>query len=190
MPELRAPVVPAGRLAQHAQPTLLAGDIELRAWMPADAAAIAEAYGDPSIQTWHVRSMSESEAASWVASRFDRWRAETGADWAVVADGRVLGRVALRTLDLSEGVGEASYWELPAARGQAVASRALRAMSGWMFETVGLHRIELLHSTANGASCRAATKAGFLSEGTKRQAVRHADGWHDMHLHARLSSDS
>ena len=31
--------------------------------------------------------------------------------------------------------------------------------------------------------------AGFPLEGTKRGESRHRDGWHDMHLHARLAGD-
>jgi RimJ/RimL family protein N-acetyltransferase len=34
-----------------------------------------------------------------------------------------------------------------------------------------------------------AEKAGFAAEGVKRGAGWHADGWHDMHLHARLAID-
>jgi RimJ/RimL family protein N-acetyltransferase len=41
----------------------------------------------------------------------------------------------------------------------------------------------------NVASCRVALYAGFAAEGTKRGEARHADGWHDMHLHARLEND-
>jgi hypothetical protein len=36
---------------------------------------------------------------------------------------------------------------------------------------------------------RVAGKAGFAFEGTKRSAVLHQDGWHDMHLHARVQGD-
>jgi RimJ/RimL family protein N-acetyltransferase len=34
------------------------------------------------------------------------------------------------------------------------------------------------------ASCRAAEKAGYPAEGTRRSAALHPDGWHDMHVHA------
>ena len=78
---------------------------------------------------------------------------------------------------------------LPAARGRNVAARALGALTEWAFSKLGLHRIELVHSVANQASCRVADKAGYLAEGTKRQQTLHADGWHDMHLHARLRTD-
>jgi RimJ/RimL family protein N-acetyltransferase len=58
----------------------------------------------------------------------------------------------------------------------------------WHVQSVGLHRIELCHSALNPVSCRVADKAGFRYEGTRRQHFLHRDGWHDMHLHARLAA--
>lgn len=63
-------------------------------------------------------------------------------------------------------------------------------MTAWAFDPLGLHRVELNHSTENAASCRVAQRAGFPLEGTKRREHRHSDGWHDMHVHARLESDA
>ncbi|MEP6464607.1 MAG: GNAT family N-acetyltransferase [Frankiaceae bacterium] len=124
--------------------------------------------------------MTEHEAEAWVASWSQRWSAETGAGWAVCEGDALLGRVGLRALDLAEGVGEAAYWVLPAARGRGVASRALLNVSAWLFTHIGLRRIELAHSTRNEGSCLVASKAGYAMEGTKRQQALHEDGWHDM----------
>ncbi len=190
MPELVSPVVPAGRLSGQLQPCLTVDELVLRPWLPSDATALVEAYKDPAIQKWHVRSMSEDEAKRWAMSWSKRWIEETGAGWAIVVQDTLIGRVGLRTINLAEGVGEAAFWVLPAARGRGIAPRALDAVTAWMFAHVGLHRIELLHSTANRESCRVASKAGYLVEGTKRQHGLHADGWHDMHLHARLRDDA
>ena len=190
MPELVSPVVPAGRLSGQLQPCLTVDELVLRPWLPSDATALVEAYKDPAIQKWHVRSMSEDEAKRWAMSWSERWTEETGAGWAIVVQDTLIGRVGLRTINLAEGVGEAAFWVLPAARGRGIAPRALDAVSAWMFAHVGLHRIELLHSTANRESCRVASKPGYLVEGTKRQHGLHADGWHDMHLHARLRDDA
>ena len=62
------------------------------------------------------------------------------------------------------------------------------AENGWQTH-VGLHRIELEHSTLNKASCRVAVKAHYLAEGTKRSSGLHADGWHDMHQHAQVNAE-
>lgn len=189
MPEIGSPVVPAGGLCGRAQPCLAVDELLLRPWRAMDAAGVVEAYTDPAIQQWHLRSMTEEEALRWVSSWSERWAAETGASWAIVEDDTLLGRMGFNALDLPAGQGEAAYWMLPGARGRGVATRALRAATDWMFAEVGLHRIELLHSTGNEASCRVAEKAGYVREGTKRQHWRLADGWHDVHLHARLNDD-
>jgi ribosomal-protein-alanine N-acetyltransferase len=68
-----------------------------------------------------------------------------------------------------------------------VAGRALTVVTDWAFGSFGLHRIVVEHSTRNPASCRVAEGAGYPLEGTQRSAALHADGWHDMHLHARIA---
>ena len=181
------PAVPAGRLRNLPQPTLEVDELTLRPWQPSDAPAVVEAYRDPEIQRWHVRTMTEAEAADWVRSWSDRWQAETGAGWAVTDRDAVVGRVGFRTIDLAEGIAELAYWTVPTARGRNIAARTVDRVSGWMFDSIGLHRIELRHSSANQASCRIAEKAGFDYEATLRKQALHADGWHDMHLHARLA---
>jgi len=132
--------------------------------------------------------MVGDEARAWVGQWPRRWRSETGAGWAVANDkSDVLGQISLRAFDLGEGAGEISYWVLPEARGRRVASRALEMVTDWAFGTLGLHRIVVKHSTRNQASCRVAERAGYPLEGTERSAALHADGWHDMHLHARVT---
>lgn len=133
--------------------------------------------------------MTDDEAHDWIAGWSDRWRSETGAGWAVLDAGAVVGQISLRRFVHLDGLSEVSYWVLPAARGRRIAARALSALTAWSFTRLQLHRIELTHSTANVASCRVAERAGFALEGTKRRDARHVDGWHDMHLHARLDDD-
>ena len=189
MPALTSRVVPAGTMHLQSQPSLYVDELTLRPWQPSDVPAVVEAYRDPAIQQWHARTMTEDEAARWVQVRAEWWAAETGAEWAVVRDGVLLGRMGLRTVDLAGGLAHAAYWVVPAARGRNVATRALRLMTEWGFTQLGLNRIELEHATANAASCAVAGKAGYRPEGTKRQQALHPDGWHDMHLHARLRND-
>ena len=130
--------------------------------------------------------MDDDEAEAWIDAWAGRWQAETDAGWAVTRDGDVAGQIALRRLDLVEGKAGISYWVLPAARGERLASRALDALTTWAFAEVGLHRIEVSHSTANPRSCRVAQRSGFAAEGILRDEALHEDGWHDMHLHARI----
>jgi ribosomal-protein-alanine N-acetyltransferase len=189
MPDQSRVAVQAGRLGGRPQPTLSVRELVLRPWRAEDAAAVVQAYRDPAIQHWHVRSMTEPEALAWIESWAAQWTGETAVSWAVVEGEAVLGRMGFNGVDLMAGRAEAAYWLLPEARGRGVAARALRAATAWMFAEVGMHRIELLHACRNEPSCRVAIAARYSLEGTKREHWLLDDGWHDVHLHARLRDD-
>lgn len=189
MPELVSAAFPADRLRGQEQPNLQVDELTLRPWRMSDAPAVVDAYRDPEIQRWHVRAMDEAEAQGWVKSWAERWTAENGAGWAIVDSETLVGRMTFRWAAVEAGSAEVAYWTVPAARGRNVAGRALGLASGWMLTGYGLHRLELNHSMANSASCRVATKAGYVYEGTRRRQGLHLDGWHDMHLHALLAED-
>ncbi|MBH5134259.1 GNAT family N-acetyltransferase [Streptomyces sp. G3] len=193
MPYLNRPVLPAGTLSRTPQPTIPTGDgLLLRPWRAEDAPAVHAAFQDPVMHQWHIRAAdSEEEVRGWIAEWQQAWDRESNVQWAVAdaADDRLLGRVALRQVLLGDGVAEVAYWTTAGARGRGVAARATRTLARWALDEIGFQRLELSHAVANEASCRVAQKAGFALEGTKRSALLHPDGWHDMHLHARVRGD-
>ncbi|MFF4950909.1 GNAT family N-acetyltransferase [Streptomyces chattanoogensis] len=189
------PAIPAGTLCAAAQPSLAScdGELLLRPWAGDDAAVLLAAYQDSVIQRWSVRRLrSREDAAEWIAVWGREWQRESSAHWAVARadDGAVVGRVSLRRMDLLHGLGDCAYWVLPQARGKGIAPRSLATLADWAFDEAGFHRLELMHSDRNEASCRVAAKAGFAGEGIRRSALLHADGWHDMHQHARVQGDA
>ncbi|MFD4351523.1 GNAT family N-acetyltransferase [Nocardia sp. NPDC058518] len=189
MPELMSAVVDHGTFTTD-QPTLTdANGLTLRPWNDADSPTVYEAFQDPAIRHWHVRT---AESVEQVRQWISRWRSDwsTGnGQWAITSNGEVTGRIGLRSSDLTEGVTELAYWTLPAWRGHSIAPRAANTLTRWAFHGIGFDRIELTHSVQNAPSCRVAAKCGFTFEGTLRGAGRHTDGRHDMHLHARLRID-
>lgn len=187
---LIAPFLPPGTINGVPQPVLAAGTFTLQPWTMTDAPVVLAAYQDPAITLWHRRRINGLDDAQVLIGRWlAQWEKESGASWAVCADqGLVIGRAALSRINLFEGDGEISYWTLPMARGQGAAPAAVAAVHQWAFADAGLKRLQLTHSTMNGISCRIAAKTGFALEGTKRSALRHEDGWHDMHLHATVNN--
>ncbi|WP_433020673.1 GNAT family N-acetyltransferase [Kribbella sp. CA-294648] len=67
--------------------------------------------------------------------------------------------------------------------------RSVEAVYRWAFDEIGFHRLDIQHSVGNHASCKVAGQSGFALEGMLRQAIRHADGWHDWHVHGRIRTD-
>lgn len=185
-------VVPPGRMARNPQPVLgLPRGFELRPWRPDDADALLPAGQDPAIRRWNLLHVDSTEAARRRIERMHRRRqAEESAIWAIArTGGEAIGLIGWGDLDLRGGSAEIVYWVLPPARGNGVVVEAVRRLSQWALDDLGLHRLRLCHSVANPASCRVAVKAGYSLEGTMRSALLHADGWHDQHLHALVQGD-
>ena len=184
-------MIVAGSIADREQPTLDGRQVTLRRWEAADRQALIDAFKDLEIQRWHfLRIDSPAEAEAWIERTREGWRSETVVTWAISAGDRAgaVGRISIYLHDLSNGLGEISYWVDPGARGAGLATDALVTVAAWAFDEVGMHRVEVAHSVANPSSCRVATKAGFEAEGTRSSALQHVDGWHDMHVHRRIAA--
>ncbi len=188
MASLTSPVVSSDAIGGGDQPALTATGLRLLPWTDQHVAPLVQAYADPEIRYWNGESMDPVEAAAYAQEWAQQWRQGRRAGWAVQRGQLLVGRVALNRIDTDSGRAEVTYWATPGARGTGVIPGAVTAVVGWAFG-LGFHRLELLHSVRNTASCRVAAKTGFLLEGTLRQHGLHQDGWHDMHLHARLASD-
>jgi ribosomal-protein-alanine N-acetyltransferase len=194
VPSTVGPALPPGTLRALRQPQLAVGDdFLLRSWEPdRDVDAARRAFADPDIQFWHTRRLeSDAEAREWLASWRRRWDEETHASWAVASSttGEALGQVGLRTVFLEGAQAQLSYWVLPEARRRRLAVRATNAVTRWALTELGLQRVFLQHSVRNAASCAVADAAGFALEGVLRRHMLHSDGWHDVHVHARVVGD-
>jgi ribosomal-protein-alanine N-acetyltransferase len=190
MPRLVDAVVQPGALSGTQQPEIFIDEqLLLRPWDDGDVPAVVAAYAEPDIQAWNLYSIDEAEAHEWISSWSATWTAETDAAWAIAkqSDRSVVGRVALRSILLPAGSAEVTYWVASHYRRRGAASSATMAVSRWAFGSLGLHRLELMHSVQNVPSCGVAMRAGFVSESTRRSSLLHADGWHDMHLHALIN---
>lgn len=112
------------------------------------------------------------------------------ADWAIVrsSDEQYLGEVVLNDLDADN---EAMNFRiaLNGEYGQGFGTEATRAVIGYGFDVVGLHRISLGVYTFNPRAVRAYEKSGFRREGLARHALRWDGEWHDEITMAILASD-
>ncbi|WP_433343475.1 GNAT family N-acetyltransferase [Streptomyces sp. CA-253872] len=140
--------------------TATAPALRLRPWSAADAAALAE------VCPYEDLSTGPHEAAAlpaWLRTQEEGWEREDRFGFAILerdgAGERLVGHVLLK--DLAPPQAEVGYWTTRAARGRAVAPRAVEAVTGWAFATRGLTRLHLLHQEDNTASCRVAEKSGY-----------------------------
>jgi RimJ/RimL family protein N-acetyltransferase len=84
------------------------------------------------------------------------------------ASGAFLGSLTLHELDWKNRRGEVGFWIVLRARRRGVCERAVRLALRWMFDDLGLERVELTTTTDNAAVAELAPKLGFAREGTMR----------------------
>jgi len=136
----------------------------LRAWEPADAAAIATICGDPEVCAWDHLPWEHDPAA--VAAWVERQRTVNAADERVslaIADpgsGAAVGWVGLspRAGGATSHTWTIGYWVLPALRRRGLALGAARALSG--------------HALAQGRARRILLETGPLNFGSQAIALR------------------
>lgn len=85
--------------------------------------------------------------------------------------------------------GTLGYWSGEAFAGKGYMSRAVRAVCGFAFTRMGLHRVEAACLLHNEASIRLLVRCGFKYEGRARAYLRINGVWQDHSLYALLDSD-
>lgn len=100
----------------------------------------------------------------------DKTAADTARIYGTWVDGKLVGGVLFRTMDVEQGVAEAGCWLEPAAVGKGLVTRAARVIIDWAVEERGIHRVEWLVSAKNAASIAVAQRLGMTREGVLREA--------------------
>jgi RimJ/RimL family protein N-acetyltransferase len=171
------------------------GVVTLRPWRESDIAAMTAACQDSDIQRWTMvpDNYSKDDARWFVAHANASCDAGTSLELAVVDAANaneVLGAVGLVSIDWGNEQAEVGYWTAPHRRQRGVAARAVRLLSNWTFEALGLARLHLMPYAANGASQRVAERAGYTREGILRAYYKSKDGLVDVVMYSMLRDES
>jgi RimJ/RimL family protein N-acetyltransferase len=182
------------------KPTLTGELVLLRPFdLDQDAPAIRDWLTDPVVARFTDGTPETTPIPPWDEAaelRMREWygtRAEQKdrMDLAIVdrANGSCVGEAVLN--EWSPGNRSCNFRILMTAAGRdrGLGSEAVRLTVGYGFERLGLNRISLSVFDHNPRGRRAYEKAGFVLEGTRREALRFGDVWIDDHDMAILSSE-
>lgn len=101
----------------------------------------------------------------------------------------VIGTISVVSADERIAKMEIGYCLGQAWWGQGIMSEALIAVVRFLFESVGVNRLESRHDPRNPGSGAVLKKAGFLTEGLRRQADWNNLGICDVILYGLLRAD-
>ena len=167
------------------------GDVSLRLLVRDDLDLLAELVSDPSTRrfTRIPEPPPDGFAETWFAT-YEAGRADgTREAFVVVAGGHGVGLALAPVIEREAATAELGYLVAPQARGRGHATAALRLLSDWALDQLGLVRLELLIGTENLASQTVARRAGYTLEGTLRSTHLKQGIREDTQIWSLLRSD-
>jgi len=110
-------------------------------------------------------------------------------NWVILLEGQAVGNISVvRSSDAHEQM-ELGYCLGHAFWNRGIMTEAVQAVTDFLFEQVGAHRLEIWHATGNPASGKVAQKCGFTFEGVRRQAWKQGDVFWDLATYAILREE-
>ncbi|WP_292522202.1 GNAT family N-acetyltransferase [Methanoculleus sp.] len=157
------------------QPTLATGRLILRPFNLADARTVQRLCGDYAVAatTLLPYPYPDGLAEIWITSLCEGVERGEGMGFGVTLarEGSLIGGVRIQ-IDPDHARGELGFWIGRSCWGRGYATEAVRAVIGYGFSALGLHRIHAMHFSRNPASGRVMEKCGMVHEGRLREHVR------------------
>ena len=135
---------------------------------------------------WVDETRTERDSARFIADATEERRRRRSLVLAICIDGTLLGTIGLHYVEWFDRSAELGYWITSAAEGRGYVTRAAKAVIGFAFGVVGMHRIVVRCAVGNDRSCRVAERLGFRREGLLREAHSVGGKFLDQHLYALL----
>lgn len=151
--------------------------ISIRPYRIEDAPAVyaAAMASVPEIQPflpWCHPGLTLVEIRTWIEKQIQAFEALEAFEFAILGDGgEYLGGCGLNQIDQDNRRANLGYWVRTSETRHGVATAAVRELARWAFESTDLIRLEVVVSTRNVASLRAAEKAGAVREGVLRSRL-------------------
>lgn len=174
--------------------TLKTARLTLRRFEMTDAQAMYDNWASDPRVTRFLRwpphadaGVSRAVLADWIAG-YDK---PDFYQWAIVPHdvGAPIGTIGVNFCDDALALAHIGYAIGQPFWNRGYTSEALNAVIGYLFDTVGMNRIESQHDPENPASGSVMRKCGMRYEGTRRQADRSNRGIVDACMYAILRQD-
>ena len=109
----------------------------------------------------------------------------SGLPFVIEHQGKVVGQINVANI-LHGSVSSAiiGYWIAPTVAGKGITPTAVALVSDYLFNVVGLHRIEIDIRPENAASLRVVQKLGYRFEGLKQRYIHINGAWRDHYVFA------
>lgn len=176
--------------------TLTDGELLLRPLQRTDRDALYEAVRESISEVspwlpWCHAGYAIGETESFIESCITAWAQQTHYPLAIfeAATGRYLGGTGINHIDRANRMAAIGYWVRSSATRRGIATRALRMVARFGFDTVKLVRVEVVMRPQNTPSRRVAERAGAKLETLARNRIVQHGRAYDALLFSLIPED-
>jgi [ribosomal protein S5]-alanine N-acetyltransferase len=185
---------PAALTAPLCVPELASPPVVLRPYALSDLALVRQASADPFIPSISSvpRRYTDDAGRAFIARQHARDTEGDGYSFVIARESEPqvgIGSIGLWLQEIESGRASIGYWVVAEARGQRLATHALRAVVAFAFGALSIPRLHLFVEPWNVASAQTAVAAGFAREGMLRGWERIDGEQHDADCYAFLYAD-
>jgi aminoglycoside 6'-N-acetyltransferase len=175
-------------------PMLETARLRLRPFEARDAVLLAAYRSDPEVgryQSWSP--LDEAGARVFIATLQGMPPGLPGQGYQIAvalrANNRLIGDCYFKRIDYDPRQGEIGYTFAREYHGQGYATEAVRALLGYVFTTLRLHRVTAYVAVPNTRSVALLERIGMRREGQMRRSVEMGGEWIDEYLYALLAEE-
>ena len=166
----------------------------LRQFKITDAQAVFENYASSDDVTKYTTWETYRDiyaVRNYLSSLIESYKDGKTFNWAIELknENKVIGSIGATNLDENVAKIEVGYCIGKKWWNQGIATEALREIIRFLFEEVGINRIEAYYNVKNLASGKVMQKCGMKLEGVLRQAYKYKDGISDECIYSILKDD-
>ncbi len=166
--------------------------LNLRPIVDSDIDFIFRGLSDPSVIKHYGVSYTTLEATKEQMKFYaDLVEQGTGRWWLIVEASSTIpiGAIGINNLIKEHRKAEIGFWILPEYWGNGFIPEAYVEVEKYVYNVLGLHRIEAFVETDNNSSNRSLEKMGFQLEGTLREVEVKNDRYISLNIWAKLNPE-
>ena len=120
---------------------------------------------------WVDKTVKPEHSLEFIQRSQQKAHNQEGLDLCIVCDNKIIGGIGLHHWEQQLKRAEIGYWISEGHEGKGIMSKSLSGFVGFLFDKLGLNKIEIHFVSANDRSARIAKRLGFKIEGIIRQSV-------------------
>ncbi len=135
----------------------------------------------------YTRNIGDTRA--YIFSIYDKPFDKRDIVFTIMYKGNVVGLMGLKGTDRDNHKTEIGYWISRKMQGKGIVTRSCHRLIQYLFENMGMNRVQIRVGTTNEKSKNIAKRLGFTLEGIERNGELLPSGFMDLEVYSILKSE-